>query len=89
MYAIRSYYDADKYIVTSYHFSCLFERAYILRGFENALIDFLLNPEFMEELLDKISAFHVELRITSYNVCYTKLLREPVLERLYAADEDV
>ena len=52
---------ADKYIVTSYHFSCLFERAYILRGFENALIDFLLNPEFMEELLDKISGFHVEL----------------------------
>lgn len=52
---------ADKYIVTSYHFSCLFERAYILRGFENALVDFLLNKEFMAELLDKIAKFHVSL----------------------------
>lgn len=52
---------ADKYIVTAYHFACLFERAYILRGFENALVDFLLNPEFMEELLDKITDFHTQL----------------------------
>ncbi|MBT3318578.1 MAG: hypothetical protein HN389_02275 [Clostridia bacterium] len=52
---------ADKYIVTSYHFACLFERAYILRGFENALVDFLLNKEFIAELLNRITQFHVDL----------------------------
>lgn len=52
---------SDRYIVTGYHFACLFERAYILRGFENTLIDFMLNKGFLEELLDKISHFQVEL----------------------------
>ena len=49
------------HIVSSYHFCALFERAYILRGFENILVDFLAEPELAEELLDRITAFQVDL----------------------------
>ena len=50
-----------QYIVTSYHFCCLFERAYILRGFENVLMDFYEEEELLTSLLDRITDFHVEL----------------------------
>jgi uroporphyrinogen decarboxylase len=56
---IRDY--ADKYIVTSYHFCCLFERAYILRGFENVLMDLADEDERIIELFDRITDFHIRL----------------------------
>lgn len=51
----------ETHIVTSYHFCCLFERAYILRGFENVLMDFYEEEELISDLLDRITDFHVEL----------------------------
>jgi uroporphyrinogen decarboxylase len=56
---VRDY--ADRYIVTGYHFCCLFERAYILRGFENALMDLVDEDERMLRLLDLITDFQVKL----------------------------
>ena len=53
-------YGKDR-IVTAYHFCCLFERAYILRGFENLLIDLMEEDSPVEELLDRIADFQVEL----------------------------
>lgn len=35
-------------------FISLFERAWTLRGMENILMDMVLNPDFVEELLDRI-----------------------------------
>ena len=52
---------AENYIVTSYHFCTLFERAYMLRGFENVMEDMYLEPELLESLLDKITDFQVAL----------------------------
>jgi uroporphyrinogen decarboxylase len=52
---------AEERIVTSYHFCTLFERAYILRGMQNFLVDMLEEEELTCALLDKITAFHVEL----------------------------
>ena len=49
------------HIVTSYHFCTLFERAYMLRGFENLLTDFYLEEDLLNELLDRITDFQVEL----------------------------
>jgi uroporphyrinogen decarboxylase len=57
---IRRGYGRD-HIVTGYHFCTLFERAYILRGFENFLMDLALEPERVEALLDTITDFHVAL----------------------------
>lgn len=51
---------SQTHIVTSYHFCTLFERAYMLRGFENLMEDFYLEEELLCELLDKITAFQVE-----------------------------
>ena len=56
---VRGY--AKDHIVTAYHFCTLFERAYILRGFENLLVDFMEEEELVTALLDKITDFHVEL----------------------------
>jgi len=39
----------------------LFERAWVLRGFENFLMDFYRNPDFVEKLLDKITEYNVKL----------------------------
>ncbi|MCL2832757.1 MAG: hypothetical protein FWD78_06275 [Treponema sp.] len=52
---------ARKYIVTGYHFCTLFERAYILRGFENFLTDLMDEEEKTSFLLDKITDFQVAL----------------------------
>lgn len=57
---IREGYAQD-HIVTSYHFCTLFERAYILRGFENFLLDTAVNADKAAWLLDRITDFHVEL----------------------------
>ena len=39
----------------------LFERAWSLRGFENLLMDFIENPEFVHGLLDAIADHNIEL----------------------------
>jgi uroporphyrinogen decarboxylase len=57
---IRSGYG-ESHIVTAYHFSTLFERAYMLRGFENLLMDLLTEEDLVSDLLDKITAVHVAL----------------------------
>lgn len=56
---VRDY--ARDHIVTSYHFCCLFERGYILRGFENLLMDLMDEDERAMALLDRITDFQVEL----------------------------
>jgi len=39
----------------------LFERAWSLRGFQNLLMDMVINPTFVHELLDKICDFNIEV----------------------------
>jgi uroporphyrinogen decarboxylase len=50
--------NKDNFILGAIGFS-LYERAWILRGIEPILIDFLLNPLFVEELFDKIIEFNL------------------------------
>jgi len=45
--------NADKFILNEIGFS-LFERAWTLRGMEDLLMDMVVNPGFVEELLDRI-----------------------------------
>ena len=47
---------ADRFRYVSIGFS-LFERAWTLRGMEQLLIDMLEAPEFVDELLDALTAF--------------------------------
>lgn len=49
----------DRYMVTSYQVICLFERAWALRGFENFLTDMIIDEDFAEELLEKITDYQV------------------------------
>lgn len=56
---VRAY--GKDHIVTAYHFCTLFERAYILRGFENLLMDMMEEEELVTALLDRITDFQVEL----------------------------
>lgn len=39
----------------------LFERSWLMRGFENILVDMLLEPEFVNELLDGILEIHLRM----------------------------
>jgi uroporphyrinogen decarboxylase len=57
---IRQGYGENR-IVTGYHFCTLFERAYILRGFENFLADLLTEEDLVSGLLDRITDFHTAL----------------------------
>jgi uroporphyrinogen decarboxylase len=52
---------AETHIVAGYHFCALFERAYILRGFENFLMDLIAEEELAAALLSRIAAFQVAL----------------------------
>ncbi|RPF42253.1 uroporphyrinogen decarboxylase [Hydrogenoanaerobacterium saccharovorans] len=52
---------SDEYLVASYQALSMFERAYSLRGFENFLMDLACEPEFANELLDKITAYQVRV----------------------------
>ncbi len=47
------------YLVTSYQIYCIFERAWTLRGLDNFLMDFYLERDFAEALLDKITDYQV------------------------------
>ena len=78
MYAIRSYY-------AKYDEISEFCNRKITDKFDNyglELVDFVVEnislPEEVEAMLDKKSSMNIlgnNIRITSYNVCYTKLLR--------------
>ena len=48
------------FVVPNFGF-CLFERAWSLRGFEPFLMDLILNPGFVEELLERITEIQVVL----------------------------
>ena len=50
----------DKFIVAAYGFG-LFERSWVLRGFENVLMDVVVNMDFYEELLDKLVDHQMEI----------------------------
>jgi uroporphyrinogen decarboxylase len=50
--------NRDRFIIGAIGFS-LYERAWILRGIEPVLFDFLENPLFIEELFDKIIDFNL------------------------------
>jgi uroporphyrinogen decarboxylase len=45
--------NKDVFTVAAYGFG-LFERSWVLRGFENVLMDVAINADFYEELLDKL-----------------------------------
>ena len=53
-------YQASHFIIPNFGFA-LFERAWALRGFETLLMDMLLDPGFVEELLDRITAIQLVL----------------------------
>jgi uroporphyrinogen decarboxylase len=52
--------NKDKFIIGAIGFS-LYERAWILRGIEPVLSDFLNNPSFIEELFDRIVEFNLSI----------------------------
>jgi uroporphyrinogen decarboxylase len=52
--------NSDKFILGQLNFG-LWERSWTLRGFENALMDTVLNTAFYEELLDRILEMHLAM----------------------------
>ncbi len=52
--------DRDSYFVTSLMVTGLFEQSHFLMGFEDTLMNYLLEPEAMHELLDYILAYKME-----------------------------
>jgi uroporphyrinogen decarboxylase len=50
----------DRFRLYSVGFS-LFERAWTLRGMENLMMDMLSEPQFVDELLDAILTYHLDL----------------------------
>lgn len=50
--------DPSKFRVFAIGFS-LYERAWSLRGIENILMDFYVNPEFVHELFDQIASYNI------------------------------
>ena len=53
--------NADNYFIAPNLGMCLFERAWSLRGFDALLMDMLERPEWVEELLDRITQIQVTL----------------------------
>jgi uroporphyrinogen decarboxylase len=52
--------EGQHFVAPNFGF-CLFERAWSLRGFEPFLMDLVLNPAFVEELLERITEIQVVL----------------------------
>ncbi len=50
--------NSHRYILAKFSYS-LFERAWSLRGMENLMTDFILNPSFAHDLLDAITDFNI------------------------------
>ncbi len=51
--------NEDVYVYVSIDFGLLFERAWYLRGMEQLLMDFHMNPAFVEELLDRLVDYYL------------------------------
>ena len=68
-------YGDEKWIIGSCQCS-IFEASWYLRGLDNFLMDLAMDEEYTRN------------RITSYNVCYTKLLRKRLEELLATAVSD-
>ena len=51
----------QEYFINGGQGFCLFERAWTLRGFSNFLTDLVLNQDFAEELLDRITDYQVQV----------------------------
>jgi len=64
----------DRFRIFEIGFS-LFERAWTLRGMEALLMDFVLNPEFVHELMNTISDFNIKLirRALEFDIDAVKL----------------
>lgn len=56
----------------------LFERAWTLRGMEELMMDFIVNPEFVEELLE---------RIVDYNLAVMEIVMEYNLDGIFFGDD--
>jgi uroporphyrinogen decarboxylase len=56
----------------------LFERAWTLRGMEDLLMDFMLNPDFVDDLLD---------RITAYNLAVVDIVAEYPIDCIFFGDD--
>lgn len=56
----------------------LFERAWTLRGMEDLLVDFILNPDFVDELLD---------RITDYNLAVVDIVAQYPIDCIFFGDD--
>lgn len=52
--------EKDRFLVAAFGFG-LFERSWVLRGFENVLMDVVVNTDFYEELLDKLLDHQMEI----------------------------
>jgi uroporphyrinogen decarboxylase len=52
--------NEERYVVVKIS-RCLFERAWSLRGMEALMQDFILNPSFVHELLDRLTDYTVRL----------------------------
>lgn len=52
--------NPHRYFLVKFSYT-LFERAWSLRGMENLLMDFILNPGFVHELLSRITEFNLAL----------------------------
>ena len=63
--------DANKnrYILAKLSYS-LFERAWSLRGMENLMVDFVINPDFVYELFNKITNFNLKIieNLKNFNI---------------------
>lgn len=59
----------DKFLIGALGFT-LYERAWIMRGIEPVLMDFLENPIFIEELFDQITEFNLVItkRLCQYSI---------------------
>lgn len=68
---------SDRFRVFNIGFS-LYERAWTLRGMENLLMDFVENPEFVHELLD---------RIADWNIAMAKKALEYDIDAVYFGDD--
>lgn len=53
--------DQGEHFITPNFGFALFERAWALRGFENLLMDMVLDPSFVEELLERITEIQLVL----------------------------
>ncbi|QGP92536.1 Uroporphyrinogen decarboxylase [Neomoorella glycerini] len=49
----------QEYFILGFQHISLFERAWALRGYENFMMDIYVNPDFVQELLDRITDYQV------------------------------